>query len=538
MDLHHTSKLVFLNIEGEKIEAPLEWQPAYLEVLVPPDNRRKVQVWLQGKKLSLYLRDLAGKERVLADWQRSNTGYYRLQFEYQGKIEEQVITVLPQKISREAFAQMLDDLDTRLPTSVAIGLQKTGALAGLKLPQLNEHTLAQEMVILRRAISGTRNRPGLTKILSTLAHEHHKILKSNEIWVEKEQVRKPSTSNLIQAFSKGHNLDANGRPIRVLDTRVEHTVNIYENQLVKLFFDLVNLRLRRVKNACEANDKNQLLDEVKSLSYRLKKARQEAFFLTEVSQPKYLPNQITMVLLKYPAYHAALQGYLEFIRSPVVYLDSPDLNAPLENLPKLYQIWGTLWVIIILLEVAEQTGYNLEKQCLVGKDKSGIFVRVFPNGKPVIVLTHPQHKTIIKLIPERTYSKSGDLYSSSLTQRPDIALEVQLPDGSHLVYIFDPKYKFESEEPENIGRESKPKRQDIDKMHTYCHAIRDNEGRQVVNSAAILYPGSHIPYPDAQIEALPAYPGAETELRTHLHRILSKALNSDGRSREIEIKHI
>ncbi|MFW9260401.1 DUF2357 domain-containing protein [Nostoc sp. CALU 546] len=527
MDLHHTSKLVFLNLEGKKIEAPLEWQPAYLEVLVNPDNRREAQVYLQGKKLSFYLRDVAGKERVLADWQRSNPGYYQLRFEYQGEIEEQIITVLPQKISREAFAQMLEDLDTRLPTSVAIGLQKTGALAGLKLPQLNEHTLAQEILILRRVISGTRNRPGLTKILSALAREHHKILKTNEIWVKKEQVRKPSTSNLIQAFSKGHNLDSNGRPIRVLDTRVEHTVDVYENQLVKLFFDLVNLRLRRIKNACEANDTNQLLNEVTSLSDKLKKSRQEANFLNEVSQPKSLPNKITMVLLKCPAYHAALQGYLEFIRSPAVYLDSPDLNAPLENLPKLYQIWGTLWVIIILLEVAEQTGYNVEEQCLVGKDKTGIFVRVFPNGKPVIVLNHPQHKTIIKLIPERTYSTSGKLYSSSFIQRPDIALEVQFPDGSHLVYIFDPKYKFESEEPENIDRESKPKKQDIDKMHTYCHAIRDNEGQQVVNYAAILYPGSYISYQDAQIEALPAYPGVEAKLKTHLHRILSKALNSN-----------
>lgn len=531
MDSHHTSKLVFLNLEGEKIEAPLEWQPAYLEVLVTPDNWREVQVYLQGKKLSFYRRYLVEKERVLVDWERSNTGYYHLQFEYQGEIEEQVVTAFPQKISREAFAQMLEDLDTRLPTSVAIGLQKAGALAGLKLPQLNEHTLAQEMVILRRAISGTANRPGLTKILSKLASDHHKILKSNEIWVKKEQVRKPSTSNLIQAFSKVHNLDANGRPIRILDTRVEHTVDVYENQLIKLFFDLVNLRLRRVQNACEANDKNQLLDEVKSLSHELKKARQETIFLNEVSQPKYFPNKITMVLVKYPAYHAALQGYLEFIRSPAVYLDSPDLNAPLENLPKLYQIWGTLWVIIILLEVAEQTGYNLEEQCLVGKDKTGIFVRVFPNGKPVIVLTHPQNKTIIKLIPERTYSTSGKLHSSTLLQRPDIALEVQLSDASHLVYIFDPKYKFESEEPENIDRESKPKRQDIDKMHSYCHAIRDNKNQQVVNYAAILYPGSYIFYPNEQIEALRAYPGAEAELRIHLHCILSKALNSDSRSR-------
>lgn len=62
-------------------------------------------------------------------------------------------------------------------------------------------------------------------------------------------------------------------------------------------------------------------------------------------------------------------------------------------------------------------------------------------------------------------------------------------------------------------------------MHAYSHAIRDNQGRQVVNYAAILYPGDYISYPNAQIEALPAYPGTELELRTHLHRILNQALN-------------
>ncbi|OUL23292.1 hypothetical protein BV378_21660 [Nostoc sp. RF31YmG] len=525
MDLHHISKLVFLNLEGKTIEAPLEWQTAYLEVLVPPENWRQAQVYVQDKKLPLYLRDLAGKERVLADWERSNPGYYQLRLDYKGEIEEKVITVLPQKISREAFAQMLEDLDTRLPTSVAIGLQKAGALAGLQLPQLNEHTFAQEMVILRRAINGTANRTGLTKILSTLAREHHKILKTNEIWVKKEQVRQPSISNLIQAFSKGHNLDVNGKPIHVLDIRVEHTVDVYENQLVKLFFDLVNLRLRRVEVACEVNNKNQLLDEVENLSHKLKKARQEAVFINEVSQPETLPNKITMVLLKLPAYHATLKGYLEFIRSPAVYLDSPDLNAPLENLPKLYQIWGTLWVILVLLEVAEKQGYKLKEQCLVGKDKTGIFVRVFPNGKPVIVLTHPQHKTIIKLIPERTYGKSGELHSASVTLRPDIALEIEFSNGSRQVYIFDPKYKLESETQEKMNNEGTSKAVDIQKMHTYHDAIQDNEGKQVVNYAAILYPGCYESYSNSEIEALPAYPGEEAELRKYLHRILSKALN-------------
>ncbi|MBD2005554.1 MULTISPECIES: DUF2357 domain-containing protein [Cyanophyceae] len=525
MDLLPTSKLSFLNLKGEPLDAPLEWQAGFLEVQVPKDKWEEVQLWRQGEELPVFLKRLGKKARVLADWPRSNPGYYQLRLEYQGEVEEQIVTVWPLKISREAFAQMLEDLDTRLPTSVAIALQRTGALAALKLPKLCETTLAQEMVRLRRAVEGINNRPGLTEILRSLADDPHKILKTNEIWVRQEQVRRPSPSGLVQAFSRGHNLDANGRPIRVPDTRVEHTIDVYENQLVKLFFELVNQRFRRVRYVFEADPKGKPLDEVNSLFAQLKKARRQAAFLDEVSQPKQQPNQVTMVLLKRPPYHAALEAYLEFIRSPAVRLEESELDAPLENLPDLYQIWGTLWVIQTLLEVAEQKGYQVENQCLVGRDKTGIYVRVLPNNQPAVVLIHPQHKTRVQLIPERTYGKDGELHSASVRLRPDVAVEIKQTDGSQQVYLFDPKYKLDSEREENIDKEGKPKPADIQKMHTYHDAIQDNKGEQVVCYAAILYPGSFHSYSREEIEALPAYPGAEAELQKHLRRVLVEALN-------------
>lgn len=525
MDLLPTSKLSFLNLKGEALEAPLEWQPGFLAVQVPKEQWEEVRLWRQGEELPVFLKRLGKKARVLTDWPRSNPGYYQLRLEYQGEVEEQIVTVWPLKISREAFAQMLEDLDTRLPTSVAIALQRTGALASLKLPKLGETTLAQELVRLRRAVEGANNRPGLTEILRSLAHDPHKILKTNEIWVRQEQVRRPSPRGLVQAFSRGHNLDANGRPVRVPDTRVEHTIDVYENQLVKLFFELVNQRLRRVQYVFDADPKGKPLDEVRSLVEQLKKARQQAAFLDQVSQLKQQPNQITMVLLKRPPYHAALEGYLEFIRSPTVRLEESNLDAPLEKLYKLYQIWGTLEVIATLLEVAIQQGYQVEKQCLVGRDKSGIYVRILPNNQPAVALIHPQHKTRVKLIPERTYGKDGELHSASVRLRPDVAVEIKQPDGSQQVYLFDPKYKLDSEKEENIDKEGKPKPADIQKMHTYHDAIQNSEGRQVVCYAAILYPGSFHSYSREEIEALPAYPSAEAELQEHLRRILDKALN-------------
>jgi predicted component of viral defense system (DUF524 family) len=526
MDLSPTSKLGFLSCSGEPLNSPSEWQQAFIEVYIPQAQWEEVRLWLQGKELELSLKRLNTKTRVVTEWPRSNPGYYRLRLEYQNEVEEKFIVVWPQKISREAFAKMLEDLDARLPTSVALGLRRNGSLAGLKLLQLSESTLAQEMVRLRRAINGTANRPGLTEILPKLASNPHQIFKTNEIWIRQEQVHRPSPGGLVEALCRGHNLDVNGQPIRVLDRRVEHTTDVYENQLVKLFFELVNQRLRRVRYICDANPKYNLFDEVQSLSKQLKKARQQAAFLDKVSQPKHLPNQITMVLLKHPPYHAILAGYLEFIRSPTVRLEDSDIDAPLENLPHLYQVWGTLWIIQTLLEVGLNKGYQVEKHSLVSKDKNGIYALVLPNGQPALILIHPQHKTKVKLIPERTYGKDGELHSATdFKQRPDVAIEIQLPDGLEQVYLFDSKYKRDSELLNNGRNERKPQKEDIDKMHAYRNDIRNREGERAVRYAAILYPGSFISYAKAKIDALPAYPGAEAELQNHLRRVLDKALD-------------
>ncbi len=39
---------------------------------------------------------------------------------------------------------------------------------------------------------------------------------------------------------------------------------------------------------------------------------------------------------------ATLEGYIELHRSVTVRMENTALEAPLENLPRLYQVWGTL----------------------------------------------------------------------------------------------------------------------------------------------------------------------------------------------------
>jgi hypothetical protein len=539
-----TSKLRFTTLRGELQDAPTEWAPALVEIDVATDQWEKVRLRRQGELLAIYLKRVGGEARVLADWPRSGTGHYQLQLECPGWVEERTLTIEPTKISPEAYSRLIGDLETRLPVSVALGLQRTGVLSGIDFRPPGETTLAQELIRLRRAVLGTRDvlgtlgRPGLIEVLPELARDPHRILATTELWARRERARRPHPARLPQALSVRGNLTAEKRPEHVLDTRVEHTVDLYENRLVKIYLQQVHLRLRRLVTVAEVGSLSYISDEARSLLRSLLNARRQAAFLEEVSLLEHIPTRLTMVLLRRPPYRAALEGYLEFRRSASIRLEEPKLDAPLENLPDLYQTWGTLEVLSVLLEVAGELGYRVQQQRLVGRDAGGFYVRVLPDGRPVVHLLHPEHKTIVNLIPERTYRGKGGrgsgLHSISYAQRPDVAVEVHSSHERPRIYLFDPKYKLEGEydpkyklEGEYIEGESsdgRPKKVDIDKMHAYRDAIRDKEGRRLVRFAAILYPGPETHYAKG-LEALPAYPGSEKPLERRIEELLREALD-------------
>ena len=496
-----------------------------IEVRDAIEGWKEIRLWRQTEQLPVYLKRLGGEVRILADWPRSDPGRYRLRLESPEGAEERVLIIQPRKISSEAHSKLLEDLEVRLPVSVALGLQRAGAMTGVQLLPPGKSTLAQELFRLERAVSGVRGRPGLIDTLPELARDPHVILKSTELWVQGWRARRPHPARLAQALSLKGNLRVDGGMERVLDTRVDHTVDVYENRLVKAYFHQVELRLRRLLRVAQAVQQHETSQRVSLLLAGLLRARQQAGFLDEVNLPTHLATRLTMVLLKRPPYRAALDGFLEFRRSASVRLEETRLEAPLENLPSLYQTWGTLRVIVALLRAADDQGYKVESHRLVGKDLEGFYVRVLPNGKPAVVLTHPTHGTKVKLISERTYSKVGDLRSISFNQRPDVAVEVYPPKGPCRVYLFDPKYKLEGDALGKENASGLPKKVDIDKMHAYRDAIRDGANRRPVRYAATLYPGAETCHYEEGLEALSAYPGAETPLEERIEELFRAALN-------------
>jgi hypothetical protein len=135
------------------------------------------------------------------------------------------------------------------------------------------------------------------------------------------------------------------------DRRARSTVDIYENRVALFLHDLVKSRLRRFKNDLDETLKNSpknkkdlksRLEEIKKMDKQLARARQRASFLDEVSPLSAPPSRVSQIQLKIPVYRAVWDALRELLRNICLHLDSADLEATLNNLPDLYQCWGTL----------------------------------------------------------------------------------------------------------------------------------------------------------------------------------------------------
>lgn len=525
MDSPATSlDIAFLDTSGMPIDQPNEWAEALVEIDIDPTKWDAVRLTVNGASTALTIRKVNGRARVIADWPRSNAGTYELRAELGTDVAILRVTIGPGKLSPESFEALLTDLETRLPATVAIGLQRTGGLAGLTILPPEESTVTHEVARLRRAVQGSSTRQGLASVLRELARDPHEILESDEVWTRTELARRPHPTRLLHALRAHSNMMAGDFPARIIDQRVQPNVDVYENRLVALFHDQVVQRLLRAERHLKVHGANRLLEEVNELRAKLSSARREASFLNHLTPTTHLPRRVTMVLMKRPAYRAAFEGYLELHCRLAVRLDEPRLDLPLENLPGLYQLWGTLGSCAALLEVAATHGYQVEQQCLVRHAHNEMFVQVVPPGQTAIRLVHPDHGTVVTLSPERSYGTSGPIRSISFLQVPDISIAVSQPGMPLRLLLLDPKYKLESDvgsSPEINGR---PKKVDIDKMHAYRDAIRDIGGRHVVAAACTIYPGPSVHYASG-IDALAGIPSQgrmlENAVKAQLEALLS-----------------
>ncbi len=488
MDLSASSSsdLVFRLSDGTRVEAPLEWLPARVAVPIATEHLSRVRLLRGPQELPLSVRPVDGLLSVEADWPRSGPGQYELSCPELGLSWR--VRVDSRKISPASLQSLVEDLQFRLLASLGMTLQRMGGLVGVKLLPPDRSTLAGELHRLTRTVEL------LSEILPAIARDPHGMLDCYGLVVPRERARRPTVAGMLQAYRQGGNLDSNRALIRLEDSRVEPNLDVVENRMVRTLLDQVRARLQRVDR----------LTSTRTLREKFHLAVLRAPFLAEVRPLAGPLTTVSMVMLKRPPYRAALRLLQDLRREPAVELREPALQAPLENLPYLYECWGVMQALVVLAECAEEAGYRVSAQRLVHLQRGEPFFQVLRDGHPALVL-EDGHGARIQAIPQRRYAaKTQGLHSLTFAQIPDLAIERQEAEGRVSVVILDPKYKLDSEE-------LAPQKADIDKMHAYRDAIRDANGQAVVRAAWILYPGQTVPF-CPEVQALRAVPGEDCTL--------------------------
>ncbi len=514
----------FIDEAGSPIDAPPEWVPAFIEVAVPPAAWEEVSVAVQGRQLSPQVRRLGGLGRVVVPWERASAGRYHIEVRAGERRAAVTVVVAPAKITQAELEEIVTDLETSLAPTIALSLQRMGAFAGLTINPPGETTLAAEAHRARVAALGDAATRGLVSLLPAIAADPHRMLRTDEPWVKAERARRPSPTRLAAALARPGNLGPGFAPLSLADRRVQHTCDVYENRILRLFEEKLAARLRRLELAAVKLGAGAVRDEISGLRRQLGQATARASFLGEVQLAVSGVHQVSMVLTRRPDYRAMLEAFQRYQRHVTVVVDDPALDAPFESVPSLYELWGTLQVALALVVVAERLGYRVEYNELV-RHRAGD-LRLVTRGARV-VLRHPASGARVEFSEQPTYGTGvTGLHSISFQQVPDMAIEIRRPEAEPDLYLFDPKYKLmlvvagEGEEELFPGG---PKKVDIDKMHAYRDAIRRPDGGHAVRYAAILYPGESRSFARG-IEAVRCRPGAAEALARHLQTRMTEWL--------------
>ena len=527
MGLPPTSRIHFIDEQGNVVAAPKDWQKATIEIsMVVPDlvtfrlviSERLGNV---GKDLPLkiVLSKVEHKAVMASDWERAGPGHYSLKLLQRQsdkswiEIEEYAFTI-SSKIGKDAVQWLIDDVDFYLPAGIAISMQMMGAFAKLKLLPPGQNTLNQEIQRLRDSIHGNTSFPGLLRLLPEVKKHVRERVEPFEALTRQDRSRRPKIDKLFQSLLIPGNLDKRRNLSLVFESRYLVSFDTYENRILKSYLTEVTLRLNRLGRCLPASERSRI---DKELGEPFRKLVVGLDFLKDVRELSQYGNglSLTMSLIKITPYKLVLKGFLELHKSYSAIMKDHALDAPLEKLPFLYQEWCILILVYSLCRSAALKSYVIERNGIVRKTPNELFVEILPGGDPILVLFNQSNGKRVSLTLERYFGITGEFRSVTFPQRPDFTLEVT--EGKDIIglYIFDPKYKLDSEGDAGTLLESRPKKTDIDKMHSYRDSIRVSGGRHIVKYSSIMYPGPGYDFNFAGVEAISACPIYNTGKSPH-----------------------
>lgn len=332
----------------------------------------------------------------------------------------------------------------------------------------------------------------------------------NRLMPEKKQIKadrikgyvSPKLAELIQQNQKSGLFDK-----RYSVNRKRLSIDTPENRFIKMVVYTTKLRLecfyKVLSKSNDSPDKQVLsdafLEVIKSWQTPLTRFQTQSFY-KEIGQFSGM-NGESLVLQQKTGYSAVYRVWQEL----KYYLDvlGEQDSLSMKSVAEIYEIWCFLEIRRIL---CDDLGFK-ETVCLKNNLTRKQFELFLTDGIAGAYQFSRSDGVELRLAHEPLFSSRNSLKQPirvwTVSQKPDIFLEVTFPDGKRFVWLFDAKYRIRpiSEGGDRFDYELDPVHPDfapddaINQMHRYRDAlIRSDVNEQSSKSrpvfgAFVLYPG-------------------------------------------------
>ena len=264
------------------------------------------------------------------------------------------------------------------------------------------------------------------------------------------------------------------------------SVDTPENRFIKQMIIETDNKLTQINQTLAKSSKNQLsqafFNTLNNWQKPLKQFQALSFF-NDIGTFKGL-EKISLVLQQKPGYSTAFHIWQE-LRFYLKVLSHHSLISQ-KSLSELYEVWCFLVIRRLLIEELGFEEVSSQKAKLMFSDQLDLTMKDGMYG--AFHFERPDGLKI-KLAHEPIFHQKTEIKSYLNTQKPDILLEVLFPNKQRFIWLFDAKYRLNSDD----GEDDLVPDDAINQMHRYRDALvwaKQDEGKsRPVFGAYALYPG-------------------------------------------------
>lgn len=369
------------------------------------------------------------------------------------------IEVFPTKITyKEDYQHMVADISEMVCEAAIDFMQKTYQM--FSLSDKHNTVLAIYFQILSKIFQEYMN--AVNKITCV---PHHKLITEHKV-VAHHKVKKTDRATEKWMMKHQDNVQIiNGKIVadRVLGVRKQITYDTAENRYVKFVLKstiskIEEFQKRYAKSVSQVED--HVISDANNMIRDIRRVLNLSF-LKDVSEYS-ASKSMSLVFGMAPGYRELYKCYIILKKGLTVNGDVFKISE--KDTAQLYEYWCFIKLFSLL-----KKEYRLLSPDIIKVDHLGITVTLVKGNKSEARFINPKTGEIIRLVYNPSESKT-----QTVNQRPDNVLELE-KKGTEVSYkyVFDAKYRIESNPSSNFYPDDKPgpKVDDINTMHRYRDSI-------------------------------------------------------------------